>query len=78
MIAVPISTAGQPPVFNVDPTDQMYWLMRLCYEESCDRYALNQAGIELTQVEDNDVEALQTSINEALQDGLAKIDALYA
>jgi len=77
MISVTIASLGSPPSFIIPADDPLYWLLRLCYEESLDRYNLSEAGAEIRQVEESDVASLQTDIGSALTDGLSDIDALY-
>lgn len=62
MKEIPIATLGTPPTFAVSTSDPLYWLMRICFEESLDRYNANQQGMSIKVADTADITTLNTSL----------------
>lgn len=74
MKEIPIFTQGTPPPFNVPTSQGDYWLQRLCYEQSVDRYNANTQGITQKVIEAADLATLDTAIGSDVGDYLAWLD----
>jgi hypothetical protein len=67
MIEIPIYSLGTPPSFSMSTSNDLYWLSRIAYEESYDRYNANQAGMTQKIVESSDLATMNTSVGNDVQ-----------
>lgn len=63
MKTVSVTTLGSPPSFNIPTSDPLYWLLRLCYEKSYDRYNYSVANIQYSELESADISAIGAALN---------------
>jgi len=74
MRVIPVFSLGEPVAFNRDPSDPLYWLERLAYEQSKNLYNLQQDGFEFEQGESTDFD----SVEESLDTYASSIDSWFA
>lgn len=63
MKTISVASLGSPPAFTVSTDNPLYWLLRICYEESLDRYNRNQQGFTENCVESADFTAAETAFD---------------
>lgn len=63
MKEITIATLGSLPTFNMTTADPLYWISRLCYEKSLDRYNANVAGFTRKLTESSDLTTMTTALS---------------
>jgi len=63
MKTIPVASLGTPPSFTISTDNPLYWLLRICYEESLDRYNRKQQGFVENCVESSDFTTAETAFD---------------